>query len=97
MVIELVELKINADVSDEHFVEAAEKATVLLKSLPGFIGRRLAKGADETWIDCVEWRSMKEALEAAAIFSREPAAKPFNAAIASGSVRMRHFSVQAST
>jgi hypothetical protein len=93
MVIELVELRIRPELTDESFLEAAEVASSLLRELRGFCARRLAKAADGLWIDYVEWESMELALEAARRFNSDPRASVFNSMIAPGSVTMRHFTV----
>jgi heme-degrading monooxygenase HmoA len=95
MIVEMVELKVRAEVSEEEFLRAAEAASAFLRTLPGFLRRRLLKGPDEEWVDYVEWASMPEALAAAAAFNGEAATDAFNAALAPGSVRMRHFSIAA--
>ena len=93
MVVEIVELRVRTEVSDAEFIRAAEQASAFLRTRPGFIRRRLAKGEDGVWLDCVEWASMPEAVAAAKAFNATEATIAFNSAIAPGSARMRHLTV----
>lgn len=96
-VIELVNLRIRPEVGEADFLTAAEAANGFLKTCPGFVRRRLARHEDGSWIDCVEWASMDAALKAADLFNGREETRAFNAAIAPGSVTMRHFNVLCAT
>ncbi len=94
-VIELVLFRTRPDMADDAFLAAADGATAFLRECPGFLRRRLARGADGEWLDHVEWRSMADALDAAARIGDSPAAAAFMAAIEPSSVTLRHFTVRA--
>jgi hypothetical protein len=94
LVIELVLFRTKPDVTENAFLAAADGTTAFLQECPGFLRRRLARGADGEWLDHVEWRSMKDALDAAARIGDSAAAAPFMAAIEPSSVTLRHFTVR---
>jgi hypothetical protein len=59
------------------FIRAAQDAGTVLKSMSGFVGRRLAKAEDGTWFDLVEWSDATNATKAAEIFHTIPGAQPY--------------------
>jgi hypothetical protein len=96
-VIELVTLRPRPDLDDDAFLVTVPATMEFLQTRPGFIRRRLARAADGHWLDYVEWRTMDEALAAAAAFNDDPRNRAFNAAVAPGSAVMRHYTVAAAS
>lgn len=92
--IELVLFRLRADISDDDFLAAADDTTRFLEGCDGFIRRRLARAEDGQWLDHVEWRTMADALDAAARIGDSPQAAPFVAAIDASTVTLRHFTVR---
>ncbi|SON54444.1 Cyclic di-GMP phosphodiesterase response regulator RpfG [Hartmannibacter diazotrophicus] len=64
-VIELQALKLRDGIEEAEFLAAVNAATEFLKTCPGFIRRRLARGAADEWVDYLEWASSGDAREAA--------------------------------
>lgn len=61
MIVEFSQFKLDEDVDEEEFIEAAQKAkTEFLEKQPGFMGRELLMGDDE-WVDIVKWNTQEEA------------------------------------
>jgi len=89
-VVEIVTFKTVEGADEAAFVQAAEAASVFLKSCRGFVRRSLTKGDDGTWIDHIEWRSLAEAKDAAALVLEQESLRPFMAAIDPDSAEMRH-------
>jgi hypothetical protein len=77
-------------VTDPAFLDAARATGVLLDAEPGFLSRRLSRGADGSWTDHVVWAGRTEAEAAAARIMSAPAARPFLMAIDPASIAMRH-------
>lgn len=93
-VLEIVTFRLTDGTSDATFLKAAIALRPFLAASEGFRNRRLTKGADGSWSDVIEWQDMATAQAAAARIMAEPAVAPFLAAIAEGSVTMRHEAVQ---
>lgn len=89
-VLEIATFSLAANVSEEHFMAAAEASNGALITLPGFLGRRLAKATDGTWIDIAEWRDEASAKRAAEMFHRLSQAEVFCSMIDTNSVKMSH-------
>jgi hypothetical protein len=79
------------------FIRAAQDAGTVLKSMSGFVGRRLAKAEDGTWFDLVEWSDATNATKAAEIFHTIPGAQPFCGMIDMASAKMAHHAVTVSS
>jgi hypothetical protein len=92
-VVEVVTYRIG--IGRDAFLATVPPTMDFLRTCPGFLGRHLAEHADGAWIDLVQWASMAAALAAAARFNALPGNAAFNAAIAPGSVVMRHYTVAA--
>ena len=90
-VAEIVTFRLAAATPEAAFLDAARATGPLLATVPGFVSRRLSRGADGTWTDHVEWASRAEA--AARAVTSDPAAGPFLAAIDPDSIVMRHASL----
>jgi hypothetical protein len=89
-VAEIVTFRLAAGVGEASFLEAARATGPLLAAEPGFLSRRLSRGADGEWTDHVAWTSLAEAHAAAARVMEAPAAAPFLMAIDPASIVMRH-------
>ena len=89
-VAEIVTFRLAAGVGETSFLEAARATGPLLAAEPGFLSRRLSKGADGAWTDHVAWTSLAEAKAAAARVMEAPGAAPFLMAIDPASIVMRH-------
>jgi hypothetical protein len=89
-VAEIVTFRLARGVTEPAFLDAARATGALLDAAPGFVARRLSKGADGRWTDHVIWTDMPRAEAAAAHVMSDPAAAPFLAAIDPASVEMRH-------
>lgn len=95
-VIETVIFRLADGVSEEQFLEAAEQATKFMTMCPGFQRRRLSCEENGTWIEHVEWTSMKEAKAAAASIGRNDYAQAFLRAIDGPSVKISHAKLKVS-
>jgi len=89
-VLEVVTFSLAKDVAEEHFLAAAEASNGALITLPGFLGRRLAKTPDGHWIDIAEWRDELSAKAAAETFPKLSQAEVFCSMIDTDSVKMSH-------
>ena len=89
-VAEIVTFRLAPGMTDPAFLDAARATGSLLAAEPGFLSRRLSKGADGTWTDHVTWTSLSEAEAAADRIMAAPEAQPFLAAIDPASISMRH-------
>jgi hypothetical protein len=89
-VAEIVTFRLAPGMSDAAFLDAARATGPLLAGEPGFLSRRLSRGADGRWTDHVAWASLAQAEAAAARVMAHPAARPFLVAIDPASIAMRH-------
>jgi hypothetical protein len=89
-VAEIVTFRLAPGTTEPAFLAAARATGPLLAGAPGFVSRRLSKGADGRWTDHVAWASHAEAEAAAERILSDPAAAPFLAAIDPASIEMRH-------
>jgi hypothetical protein len=89
-VAEIVTFRLAAGVTEASFLEAARATGPRLAAEPGFLSRRLSKGADGSWTDHVAWTGLSEAEAAAARIMEDPAAAAFLMAIDPASITMRH-------
>ncbi len=88
--LEFVTFRLLPGTDDDAFLAAARATEALVRRQPGFVSRRLSRGADGTWTDTVEWRSLAEARQAAQAVMADAAFAPFMARIDSASAAMRH-------
>lgn len=88
--VEIVLFKLNTDVPEAAFLQAAEAVTPALRAMPGFIDRTLLKDENGQWLDLMHWQSREAALKAAEIFPTLECAKPFGAMLDWSSVTMLH-------
>jgi hypothetical protein len=89
-VIEYVTFTLVPGADDAAFLVAAKGTEVLVRRQPGFVGRRLSKGADGRWTDAVTWASLPAAEAAPPVVMADPAFHPFMALIDGPSAVMRH-------
>jgi hypothetical protein len=92
-VLEMVTFQSVDGVAEQQFLAAAEASTGALITLPGFLGRRLAKAADGSWIDIVEWRDAASARAASTIFHKLSQAEVFCSMIDMSSVKVSHHQI----
>jgi Response regulator containing CheY-like receiver domain and AraC-type DNA-binding domain len=92
-VIELVSLRLREGVAEAEFLDAVEAATAFLKSCPGFIRRRLAKGAEDEWVDYLEWETRDAARAAASLGRSASGMRAFLRAIDDRSLDRRKLTV----
>lgn len=81
------------DASEAAFLAAAKGTEPLVRRQPGFVSRRLSKGADGRWTDAVTWASLTEAEAAAHGVMADADFAPFMALIDGPSAVMRHESL----
>lgn len=91
--VEIVTFALNPDVSATRFVELSQQTEDFVRALPGFVHRRLSRGADGRWTDCVVWTDAAAAEAAARAFETADCAAALIAAIAPDSLSMRHEAV----
>jgi hypothetical protein len=89
-VAEIVTFRLAPGTTDPAFLDAARATGQLLAAEPGFLSRRLSRGADGTWTDHVTWASLTDAESAATRIMAAPEAQPFLAAIDPASIALRH-------
>lgn len=92
-VLEMVTFNLAGGVSEDHFLAAAEASTGALITLPGFLGRRLAKAEDGSWIDIAEWRDAASAQAAGKVFHKLSQAEVFCSMIDLRSVKVSHHQI----
>jgi hypothetical protein len=88
--VEVVLYRSKPGVADEEVVAASEALQSDLETYPGYLRRRLMKTTDGLWVDTVDWRSLSEALAAAAAIMARPSAAGFMALVDEPSVQMLH-------
>jgi len=65
-VIELVLYRLKSGVEEAAYLATSDDVTDALRTLPGFLGRRLMTAVEDgQWAEVVEWRSLEEAMRAA--------------------------------
>ncbi len=92
-VLEMVTFNLAGGVSEDHFLAAAEASNGALITLPGFLGRRLAKAADGSWIDIAEWRDAASAQAAGKVFHKLSQAEVFCSMIDTRSIKVSHHQI----
>ena len=65
-VAEIVTFRLAGGVTEAVFLDAARATEPIVRAAPGFLARRLTRGEDGFWTDCVEWSGRAEAEAAAA-------------------------------
>jgi hypothetical protein len=92
-VLEIVSFSVKPEVAEPRFLDAAREANGVLRAMPGFLNRRLAKTGEGRWTDILEWTDRASAERAAGTFHLEPGARAFCAMIDMGSVALAHHAV----
>ena len=92
-VAEIVSFQLIAGRDEAQFLTDAQATDPIVRAAPGFISRKLSKGADGIWTDYILWQSMSDAMSAAKTVVNEPAFAPFGSAIDLESLAMRHETV----
>jgi len=64
-VAEIVTFELNPGVTDDAFLALMRPSEGFTSYAPGFVSRKLSKGADGAWTDYVVWGSMEAAKDAA--------------------------------
>ncbi len=89
-VAEIVTFTLAGGITADAFVALSQESEAFVRAQPGFMFRRLSRGADGRWSDHVVWRDHAAAQAAARAFPRQPFAGPLMQAIEPGSIDMRH-------
>ncbi|MGH2585612.1 MAG: antibiotic biosynthesis monooxygenase family protein [Dehalococcoidia bacterium] len=90
-VIELVLYRLKEGADEARFLKDADALTDVLRTLPGFVSRRLLTAVEDgQWADLVEWRSMEEALRAAEVFPTLQEVEPLIETVNMTNVTMLH-------
>lgn len=89
-VVEVVTFKLNSDIEEAAFLEAAEATFELLKGYDGYIKRELTVSEDQQWVDIVHWRDMQTALKAANDIMQSDIGTKFGGMIDPNSMQMYH-------
>jgi hypothetical protein len=95
MIAEIVTFTLLPGADPARFVADSAAVDALLAQTPGFVDRRLARGADGTWVDYVVWSDMACAEAAAATLPARPEAGPFMQAIDPAGLSLRHAEIAA--
>ena len=63
-ILELVSFETEENINLDKFLEESKHITKeFLEKQKGFVKRTLAKGAENSWVDLVEWETLKDALD----------------------------------
>ena len=89
-VLELVTFKTKPGVTDDRVLAAADALQRDVEPLEGYLGRRLLKTGDGTWVDTVRWTTLEAAHAAARLIEAKPSAEAFMAITEVESIRMLH-------
>ena len=94
--IESVTFTLAAGVSKAQFLDTVAASTAFIAALPGFVSRRLSCTDDGTWIEHIEWRTLKDARAAAAAMPTSETVQPFLRCIDGTSIVLRHAELETS-
>ena len=89
-VLEIVTFKTKPGVADDRVLAAADALQRDVEPLEGYLGRRLLKAEDGTWVDTVRWTTMEAAHAAAQLIESKPSAQAFMEITEVESIRMLH-------
>ena len=95
-IIETVSFKLAEGITESAFLAEVPASTAFIKARPGFVARRLSRGADGRWLEHIEWASMAAAQSASEAFMQEPSLMGFAQSIDMASAEMRHEALQIS-
>lgn len=93
-VIEWAAFRTKDGVTDEQVLAEAQRAHVWLSAQPGYHERRLTRGEDGGWVDCLFWADMETAKIAAEHIYHAAETQGFLALMISDTIDVRHFFVQ---
>ncbi len=89
-VIELVSFKLAEGVTSEDFLASIQPTNIFLQTRNGFIRRHLSHNEDGSWLEHIEWETMKDAKDASEALMAEESCHPMMACIEMESVKMSH-------
>src|SRR5688500_6666042 len=89
-VLEIVTFKTKPGVADDRVLAAADALQRDVEPLEGYLGRRLLKADDGTWVDTVRWSSVEAAHAAFKLIESKPSAAAFMEITEAESIRMLH-------
>src|SRR5688572_3145633 len=89
-VLEIVTFKTKPGVGDERVLAAADALQRDVEPLEGYLGRRLLKAEDGTWVDTVRWTSLEAAHAAFTLIASKPSAAAFMELTEAESITMLH-------
>lgn len=89
-VLEIVTFKAKPGVTDDRVLEAADALQRDVEPLEGYLGRRLLKAEDGTWVDTVRWTSVEAAHAAFKLIESRPSAAAFMELTEAESITMLH-------
>ena len=89
-VLEIVTFKAKPGVADDRVLAAADALQRDVERLEGYLGRRLLKAEDGTWVDTVRWTSVDAAHAAFKLIESKPSAAAFMELTEAESIRMLH-------
>jgi hypothetical protein len=90
-ILEIVEFRLNPNVTTDAFLKASEATVPFLKSQPGYIARHLSCNTEGLWYDIVEWTDIASAKAAAEAFMKAPVMADFGGSIDFSTTKMGHF------
>jgi len=91
---EIVTFTLAPDVTSDAFVALSQASEAFVRAAPGFVARQLSRGEDGRWTDYVIWRDLAAAQAVARQFAQQDFAPALIAAIAPGSLSLRHERVE---
>ena len=89
-VAEVVTYRLAEGVDEAGYLDLITRSQAFAGACPRFLARNVSKGEDGLWMDHVLWASMEDAQAAAAGFMEQEFSPEFGAALAEGSVTIRH-------
>ncbi len=91
--IEMVLFKVKSNVTENEAHTKLISLDTVLKTIPGFISRKLSKNEDDIWLDIVFYEDMACAKNAAELVMKNETALQAFSIIDEKSVQMLHFNV----
>lgn len=94
--IETVSFKLATGVTKTGFLKTIPASTTFIQARPGFISRRLSCSDDGTWIEHIEWASMKDAQSASEALMKDDTLQPFLHSIDGQNATVQHTQLEVS-
>lgn len=88
--LEVATFRARPGLGPEEVTRALASASAWLATQPGFLGRRIFRDAEGTWLDQVEWRSADDAARAMAAYPASPVAPLLDPIVDPASFRCLH-------